>query len=193
MSQVLSLACLAIFASAASADIYDLNATVGLTSYTSEFIPGYTGLAVTGTLDVDPTNGIESGTIQVQGDPNIFTGFFGCPGTCSFYYNNGFAEYGFLDLGVAPFTGSSIRLGADSNIDLSFLTPPVTNDQFTLSGTLTDENGGGFFSGAQGLDGSPEAPEPTFFGVLILCLGSVLFIARNRRGAARARMASSPR
>jgi hypothetical protein len=192
IAAVLSLlACLTLTSTAAYADVYDLNAVVGLTTTSNgagEFNPGYTGLTVTGTLDIDPTLGIEGGSIQVQGDPNIFSSFLGLPCASCFYYNNGFAEYGLLDLGSAPFSGGTIRLAADSYIDLSFL--PVTNDAFALSGTLTDESG--FISGGQGLGGS-ETPEPSFFGALILCLGSVLLVVRNRRVAAKARVPSGSR
>lgn len=174
VASVLLFGCLGIAPSTAKADIYDLNATVGTTVGTLENVPGYTGLTIAGTLTIDPTQGVTSpSSVTVQNDPNVFNGFFGCPGTCtySFVVSPSFAEYGFLDLGTAPFTGNPITLGSDSYIYLTFQGSAEPTDAFTVSGALTDVS---------------STPEPSLYGILALFLGGVFVAARKR-----ARRASS--
>jgi hypothetical protein len=166
--------CLGLIPTPARADIevFTLNATVGdLVSFNPSAGP-FTGLTVTGTLDVDTvTDAVTAVDITVQGDPNVFTNilFPKCPaGFCTvFGANNGLlkTEGATLDLGgpLSGFTGGP--LGLLSTVDLA---NPLGGKRslrfYELSGTLT-------------------TPEPGAYGALAIGLGGLLFAAWRRRRA----------
>ncbi len=124
-----------------------------------------TGLTFTGTLDIDTVLGtLDGGALTLEGDANIFTSFSGCPASCTFYNNSGFAEFGFADLigGAGTLVGyPGGALLADSYIDT--LPGSVAYD---LSGTVT-----------------AETPEPGSYGAVALGLIGLLAATRRRRKA----------
>jgi hypothetical protein len=124
---------LAFASSVASATTFNVSAVVG-DEPNGEVGPA-AGLTLKGTLQIDTAGGsLDSGSLTLQNDPNVFTGFFGCPtsGTCTFYFNSGFAEFGLLDLTNAGtlvgYAGGPIL--PDSYID----TASILQD---LTGTVT--------------------------------------------------------
>jgi hypothetical protein len=163
---------LAVAPTAARADIYDLDATIGtIFGYGTGVFPGPdTGLSVTGLVDL---SGSGTATLTVGSDPLLFTG--SCTTSTCIVSSNGFTEFGFLDI--------TLNVGSGSLLPDSYIAadnaPGLLNGgetQYYLSGTLTDESG---------IGGQSPAPEPSFFGVVVLCLGSVFVVARKRRAAAK--------
>lgn len=173
LTGLLVAGCLGIASEIAKADTFDVNAVVGNENTGGPGVPGiYTGLTLTGTLDIDTSGlgNVDSGTITVEGDPNIFTNFFGCPslGTCTYTFNNGFDEFGLLDLGnPAGYTGGSLL--PDSYIAL---TDPLGSGngevQYLLSGTVT----------------LAPTPEPRFYFVFVVGVCGLLFARRRRHQSA---------
>jgi hypothetical protein len=106
------MSCCFCAASSAKADIFNVNAVVGdLFGYT---VPGpYTGLAITGTVDVSGGQ-IAGVDLSVQDDPNIFTNLL--TDNPSFFSSSGFAEYGQLFLTPSGFIGSGSWIYLDSPV-----------------------------------------------------------------------------
>jgi len=173
LAAMLLLGCLGFAPIAAKADVYNLIGTIGTTQGTLENIPGYTGLIVTGTLTIDPTQGVLSpSSVSVQNDPTSFTNFYGCPGACTTtYLSSGFGEYGYLDLGSAPFTGTPIVLGPKSYLYLTFQGAAEPTDAFTVTGSLTDVS----------TTSVNPTPEPSLYGILALFLAGTFVAVRTRR------------
>jgi hypothetical protein len=122
-------------------------------------------------------SGSGSATLTVGSDPLLFTG--SCTTSTCVVSSNGFTEFGVLNI--------TLNVGSGSLLPDSYIAadnpPGLANGgekQYYLSGTLTDVSGGS-------IGGQSLAPEPSFFGVLILCLGGVFVVARNRRAAAKLR------
>jgi hypothetical protein len=167
LSGLLLLGCFGIAPSVANADVFEITATVG-DIFGSTTAGMYTGLTVTGQLDINTTTGAldtSDSNVMVQGDPNEFTGFFGCPSTCTYTFNSGFYEFGLLDIGNAiGFTGGS--LVSDSYIAL---TDPLGSNnaevQYYLSGSV----------------GSAATPEPGFYAALALGMSGLAFAVWRRR------------
>jgi len=175
------LGCLGIAPAVAKADVYyDVNAVVGNIAYGGP-VGQYTGLTVTGTLDLTTIikdfgtgSGANAASIKVQGDPNLFTGVLDCKiYTCASIFNSGFTEFGALNIGN-PFTFTGSALGAGSYIAL---TNPLGSGPaevaYDLSGTVSPAGGV--------ITSNSPAPEPGFFGVLAVCLSGVFVAARKRR------------
>lgn len=173
------LAALVVFASlsvtstVAQADtVFNFNGTVGNNTTTNE--PNdpfpYTGLTETGTINIDTVAGtVDAIDLTVQGDPNQFVYFFGCPSNCTYNYNNGFNEFGLLDIGsnLVGYTGGAI--GSDSYVSLtSPLGSGPSEVQFYLSGTVSPVT---------------ATPEPRYTALLGLVLIGSLFVVRRRRHA----------
>jgi len=152
---------LSLAPSAANATIFNVWATVGGNQTTT--LPGPpTGLTLTGTVDINTITGtLDSLSLTLAGDPNVFTGSFGCPSDCTFYFNSGFDEFGLLDLtggsSLVGYNGGSLL--ADSYIDTSSIA-------YNLTGTVTPADA--------------ATPEPSLYGVVALGLGG-LFTALRRR------------
>ena len=175
----LSLAALVVFgslsvaSSVARADtVFNFSGTVGDIFGTST--PGlFTGLTETGTINIDTTAGtVDAIDLTVQGDSNQFVHFlFGCPPSCVYNFNNGFNEFGLLDIGsnLVGYAGGAI--GADSYVALD--TPNLGSGdpevQYYLSGTVT---------------ATAATPEPRYYTALLgLVLGGSLLFVRRRRQA----------
>jgi hypothetical protein len=159
--------CLGFAPIAAKADVYELSGVVG--TATNGETKVYTGDTISGTLTINPTSGVVSpSSFTVQNDPTTFTNFSGCPGACTTTFTGGYSEYGYLNLGSAPFTAPTITLGSGSYLYLTF--DPNNTYAMSVTGTLTDT--------------SAVTPEPTFYGLLALGLGGLFLTARNRRRSA---------
>ncbi len=168
-------ASLGVTSTAARADtVFDFSGTVGDIFGTST-AGLFTGLTETGTININTVGGtVDALDLTVQGDSNQFTGFFGCPSNCTYNFNNGFFEFGLLDIGsnLVGYTGGAI--GSDSYVALD--TPVLGSGepevQYYLSGTVS----------------SPSAvPEPHYYtAALGLVLIGSLFAARRRRQQAQA-------
>jgi hypothetical protein len=180
------LGCLDIAPTAAKADVFNVSATVGDIDTGPTFPSGpYTGLTVTGTVNLDTANPgtVNSISLTVSGDPNIFTGAFGCPtvGSCTFFFNNSFAEDGLLDIG-SPIGYTGGALLSDSFIQLvtplgtPIPNPPGSNPnyqpevQYLLSGTLTDQT----------VDAA-STPEPRFEALALAMIGLLVVSFRRFR------------
>jgi hypothetical protein len=124
-----------------------------------------TGLTLTGTLHIDTVAGtLNSGSLTLQGDANVFTSFFGCPANCTFYNNSGFAEDGLLGLtntGLVGYTGGSILPG-------SYIDTAPGHIQQALTGTVTPAS---------------TVPEPS--SLMLLGSGVAAAFARIRRKLSR--------
>jgi MYXO-CTERM domain-containing protein len=163
---------LSVTTAVAKADtIFDFSGTVGDIFATSTAGP-FTGLTETGTITIDTVGGTVDGIdLTVQGDSNSFTFFFGCPASCTYNFNNGFDEFGLLDIGsnLVGYTGGAI--GSDSYVALD--TPVLGSGepevQYLLSGTVSPE--------------IASAPEPrydtAFLGLALI--GSLAVIRRRRQ------------
>jgi hypothetical protein len=163
---LLLLGCLAITA-AARADVYDLNATIGTQyGFGVGVFPGPdTGLSVTGTVDL---SGSGSASLTVGSDPLLFAG--ACTTSSCVVSSNGFIEFGILDF------GSGSTLLPDSYIAAND-PPGLVNGaekQYYLTGTITPAGG------SNGINPT-VTPEPSFFGMLALCLGGVFATVLHRR------------
>ena len=150
------------------ADLYNVNAVVGNNVGHDVPVLGITGLTLTGVLNINSTDpggsGDITGTLTLEGDSNLFTGYFGCPGTsCTFFFNGGFTTFGILDLTASGslfgYTGTPALLPA-SEITIG-------SNPFFLSGSVLPV----------------PTPEPGFYGVLALG-GVALAFALWRRNAA---------
>jgi hypothetical protein len=122
--------------------------------------------------DYGTGSGASAASITVAGDPNVFTGVLDCKiYTCASIFNGGFTEFGALNIGD-PFTFTGGALGAGSFIAL---TAPLglgpAEVAYDLTGTITPAGGGQ----------NPSAPEPSFLGVLTLCLSGVFATVLHRR------------
>ena len=150
---------LMLASSVASADTFIVSAIVGDKTGSGGTGPS-TGLTLTGTLNIDPIAGtLNSGSLTLQGDANLFTNFFGCPtsGQCTFTFNNGFAEDGYLGLsnsGLVGYAGGALLSG-------SYIDTTVNHIQQTLTGTVT------------------PAPEPS--SLMLLGGGALGMLAMMRR------------
>jgi hypothetical protein len=164
LAGLLLFGCLGIAPTVAKADIFNVNATVGSIHGGG---PGqFTGLSLTGAFDLDTTLGVvNSDTIIVQNDPNLFTGFLGCPASCTYIFNTGFNEFGLLDIGnPLGFTGGALQ--SDSYIALiNPLGGPGSEVQYDLSGSVS---------------GAVATPEPRY-EALALGMSVLLFASLRRR------------
>ena len=119
--------------------------------------------------------------LTVEGDPNEFTGFFGCPPNCTYNYNNGFYEFGLLDLGssLAGYTGGS--LGADSYVALD--TPDLGLGSYPSSDP-TDPNSEVAYYLSGTVSPLAATPEPRFYAVFLeLLMAGVALLNRRRQHA----------
>lgn len=174
----LGLAALVVFASLAvtstiaRADtVFDFSGIVG-NNFTTNVPDTYTGLTETGTITIDTVGGTVDGIdLIVEGDSNQFVYFFGCPSNCTYNFNNGFNEFGLLDIGsnLVGYAGGAI--GGDSWVALTTplgsagLGPGNGEVQYHLSGTVS------------------PVPEPRYTALLGLILIGSLFVVRQRRHA----------
>jgi MYXO-CTERM domain-containing protein len=155
----------------ANADtVFDFSGTVGNNLLTdTPYL--FTGITETGTITIDTVTGtVDAIDLTVAGDPNAFTSFFGCPGSCTYNNNNGFDEFGLLDIGSDLVGYSGGAIAADSYVALD--TPDLGSGEpevaYSLSGTVTP---------------ATATPEPRFTVALLGLgmLGSLLFIRRRRQ------------
>jgi hypothetical protein len=162
---------LSLTSSVARADtIFDVNATVGDIYGTST--PGlFTGLTETGTITINTVGGtVDAIDLTVEGDTNIFTNFFGCPSDCTYNFNNGFDEFGLLDIGSDLFGYTGGAIGSDSYVALD--TPVLGSGdpevQYSLSGTVSLA--------------SAATPEPRYYTALLglVFIGSLVAVRRRR-------------
>jgi hypothetical protein len=171
---LLLLGCLGIAPTAANANsvVFNVNATVG-NIFGGGPVGTFTGLTVTGTLDLNTITpgAVNNLTITVQGDPNIFTGSLGCPPTCTFIFNNGFNEFGLLDIGdPVGYAGGALQSGSYIAL-INPLGGPGAEVQYDLSGTVSPANGG-------------AVPEPRSYAALLgLGMSGMLFARWRRRRA----------
>jgi hypothetical protein len=173
----LGLAALVVFGSlgvsstAAKADtIFDFNGIVEDNFGTN--VPDlFTGLTETGTINIDTVLGtVDAIDLSVQGDSNPFIFFFGCPSNCTYNYNNGFNEFGLLDVGANLVGYAGGAIGSDSYVALD--TPDLGSGepevQYHLSGTLSPEG--------------VATPEPRYYApLMVFALLAALVASRRRR------------
>ena len=165
ISLALLLVTLMLASSVASADTFDVSAVVG--NITGGGPGTATGLTLTGTLDIDTVAGtLISGSLTLQNNPNVFTGFFGCPtaGTCTYYFNSGFVDYGLLGL---TNTGTLVGYAGTPAI-LAGSYVYTSNIQFDLTGTVTPVS---------------QVPEPS--SLMLLGSGVAAVFTRIRRKLSR--------
>ena len=181
----LGLAALVVFgsfsitSSAAKADIiFNFSGTVGdIQDTATPSAYGYTGLTVTGTLDIDTVGGtIDSVDVTVQTDSNPFVKLYGCSTTCSYISDSGTIEYGLLDTGsLVGYTGGTI--GSDSWIYLD-------NASGSYGGLGLGQGGSGFAYDLSGtISPATATPEPRYYaGMLgLLLVGSLVAVRRRRQ------------
>jgi hypothetical protein len=182
-AKLLGLSALVVFgfvsltSNVAKADtVFDFSGTVGDIFGTST-AGMYTGLTESGTINIDTVGGtIDAIDLTVTGDPNTFTYYLAnCPPSCVYNFNNGFDEFGLLDIGSSLVGYAGGAIGADSYVALDtpvlgaggVLSPEV---QYSLSGTVTLA--------------SAATPEPRYYaGLLGLILIGTLAVARRRQQA----------
>jgi MYXO-CTERM domain-containing protein len=160
--------CLSVTSSVAKADtVFDFSGTVGDIFGTST-AGLFTGLTETGTITIDTVGGtVDDIDLTVEGDSNQFVFFFGCPANCTYNFNNGFNEFGLLDIGSNLVGYSGGAIGSDSYVALD--TPVLGSGdpevQYSLSGTVT------------------PAPEPRYYTALLglVLIGSFLAVRRRRQ------------
>jgi MYXO-CTERM domain-containing protein len=163
---------LSVTTTVAKADsIFDFNGTVGDIFGTST-AGLFTGLTETGTITINTIGGtVDAIDLTVEGDSNQFVNFFGCPVHCTYNFNNGFDEFGLLDIGsnLVGYTGGAI--GSDSYVALD--TPVLGSGdpevQYYLSGTVSPA--------------LAATPEPRYYTALLglAMIGSLLVIRRRRQ------------
>jgi hypothetical protein len=175
-AQSLGLAALFVFGvlgftGAARADtIFDFSGTVG-DNFTTDTAYPYTGLTETGTITINTTTGtVDAIDLTVDGDSNQFVYFFGCPSNCTYNYNNGFNEFGLLDIGsnLVGYTGGAIA--SDSYVALTTpLGSGPSEVQYSLSGTVSLA--------------SASTPEPRYDAALLglLLIPMVIMVRRARQ------------
>jgi hypothetical protein len=146
---------------AQASTIFDVSATVG--GKVGGGTGAATGESLLGTITIDTVGGsIVSLSLQLASNPNIFTGFSGCPGTCTNIFDTGFADFGFLDLignagTLVGYAGGALK--ADSTLDTASI-------QYVLTGSVTNP---------------ASVPEPSFYPVFLLGLGGLYLVKRRRR------------
>ena len=143
--------------------IFNVSATVGnIQGGGSAGAP--TGLALLGILTIDTVSGtLTGGSLQLGSNPNLFTTFFGCPASCTFYANTGFADFGLLDLignanTLVGYAGGALK--SDSYID-------VASVAYDLRGTVSTTST------------TAATPEPASYSIILLGLGG-LYLAKRR-------------
>jgi|SRR5580658_7981982 MYXO-CTERM domain-containing protein len=171
LSALVVFGALSLTSNVARADtIFDFSGTVG-NNYLTDTPYEFTGLTETGTITINTVTGtVDAIDLTVEGDPNIFTSFFGCPSNCTYNFNNDFDEFGLLDIGsdLVGYTGGAI--GSDSYVALD--TPDLGSGepevQYYLSGTVSAA--------------SVATPEPRYYTALLgLVLVGSLVVVRRRR------------
>jgi hypothetical protein len=177
----LGLAALVVFGSIsmAKADtVFNFNGTVGdILGTSTPSAYGYTGLTVTGTLNIDTVGGtIDNVDITVQGDSNQFVNLLSCSTNCTYIVDNGFNEYGLLDTGsLVSYTGGPI--GSDSWIYLD-------NANGSFGGLGLGQGGSGIAYSLSGtITPSTATPEPRYYTALLglVLIGSVVAVRRRQQ------------
>jgi len=177
----LGLAALVVLGSLsmAKADtVFDFSGTVGdILGTSTPSAYGYTGLTVTGTLNIDTVGGtIDNVDITVAGDPNDFINLLACSSTCSYIVDAPFNEYGLLDTGsMVGYTGGPI--GSDSWIYLD-------NANGSFGGLGLGQGGSGIAYSLSGtITPATATPEPRYYTALLglVLIGSLVVIRRRQQ------------
>jgi hypothetical protein len=176
-ARYLGLAALVVLGSLsmAKADtVFNFSGTVG-NNFTTNTPYLFTGITETGTINIDTVAGtVDAIDLTVAGDSNQFVFFFGCPSNCTYNFNNGFNEFGLLDIGSNLIGYSGGPIGSDSYVALDTPNlgaggPDNPEVQYHLSGTVTP---------------ATATPEPRYYTALLgLVLCGSLVAARRRRQA----------
>ncbi len=159
--------CLVLAPVAAKAEVFYFTGEVGDTFSTTT--PGlHTGLSVTGTVDIDTTlaSGIDSLSLTVKGDPEVFNVLLVSPcGPCAFFTPS-LAELGLLDIGST----------------LGYKGGKVAGDSYILLGNTLGSPGGSAYYLTDTL--SASAAEPGVYSALAIGLSGLLFVGYRRRRSA---------
>ncbi len=159
----LLLTCLGA-AAPAFADTFDVAANITNGPYAGTDV-------LTGTVTIDPTTGVGSAIDLTLSGFADFTGILG--GTCSspncvFVFNNGFADFGYLDLGsTVGYTGGALITGLSPVTSSSYI--DLNSVAYAVSGTVTPAQ----------TSQTTATPEPSSF--MLLGTGLLGFAGMVRR------------
>jgi len=159
---------LSVTSTVAKADmLFDFSGTVGDKLNGQAGI--FTGLTETGTINIDTVAGtVDKIDLTVEGDTNQFVYFIGCLSSCIFNYNNGFNEFGLLNIGsdLIGYPGGAIASDSYVALDTPDLGSGEPGVEYFLTGTVT-----------------AATPEPRYYTALLglVLMGSLLALRRRRQ------------